>query len=159
MESLTPILVGIDGIAAGEHFLLERDRPVQVGRSSTCEISLQQVPRYQALTEAQRAQLVDFQSVSRKHLTITIRGGTAELENHSQFGTWCDEVRFDQRKIIALDANGVTLRLGPREQFRLLLVDRDGLDQLLARTRPMNLSTTRLRGPEDQIPTGKRPAL
>lgn len=159
MEPLTPILVGIDGIAAGEHFVLDRDTPISVGRSSTCEVSLQQVPRYQALTEAQRAQLPDFQSVSRRHLTITISGTTAVLENHSQIGTWCDDVRFEQRTTITLNANGVTLRLGPREQFRLLLVDRHGLDQLLARTRPMTVATTRVRGPEDHRETHKRPAI
>ena len=159
MQGLTPILVGVDGLAAGEHFVLEGGRPIQVGRSSACDISLQRVPRYQILSETQRAQLPEFQAISRRHLTITITGTEAHLENHSQIGTWCDEIRFDGAQTVTLSTEGVTLRLGPREQFRLLLVDSDGLDQLMSQTRPMTLATTQLRSPEDQRETKPQPAL
>lgn len=158
MQGMTPILVGVDGLAAGEHFVLERERTIQIGRSSVCEISLQRVPRYKVLSETQRAQLPEFQAISRRHLTITITGSVAHLENHSQIGTWCDEIRFDGIQTVVLSTEGVTLRLGPREQFRLLLVDSEGLDQLTSQTRPMPLATTQLRSPEDHRETKPRPA-
>ena len=130
MADLTPVLVGIEGMAAGEHFVIDPDTPTSVGRSSSW-------------------------AISRKHLTITITGWTARLENHSQSGSWCDDVRFDQAKEVDLGSGGVTLRIGPVEVFRLLLVDQDGLDQLLSRTRPMPLGTTRVRMPESGRETKK----
>lgn len=155
MADLTPVLVGIEGMAAGEHFVIDPDTPTSIGRSSSCAISLQRVPRYQVLSEEQRAKDAGFQAISRKHLTITITGWTARLENHSQSGSWCDDVRFDQAKEVDLGSGGVTLRIGPVEVFRLLLVDQDGLDQLLSRTRPMPLGTTRVRMPESGRETKK----
>lgn len=159
MAELTPVLVGVEGMASGEHFIVEVGKPVTVGRSSSCDISLQRLPRYQAMTEAQRTADADFQAVSRRHLCITITGWNARLENFSQSGTWCDDLRFDKTRDVDLGQGGVTLRIGPRELFRLLLVDKDGLDQLLSSTRPMPLGTTRLRNPEDNKPTHRQPGL
>jgi hypothetical protein len=159
MDQLTPILVGIEGMAAGEHFVIERDHQVTVGRSSSCDISLQRVPRYQAMTEEQRAAQVEFQAISRKHILLQVTGWMARIENCSQSGTWCDDVRLETFCEIDLGSGGVTLRMGPRELMRLLLVDRDGLDQLLSSTRPMPLGTTRVRNPEDDRLTKRRSGM
>lgn len=159
MQESTPILVGIEGLCAGEHFVLDRGRPIEVGRSSACDISMQRMPRYQALSETQRTQLPEFQAISRRHLTMLITGKQAQLENHSQIGTWCDEIRFEGAQTVVLSAEWVTLRLGPREQFRLLLVDATGLDQLMSQTRPMFGTATVLHSPEDQRQTQRRPGI
>jgi len=152
--AMTPVLIGIMGISGGEHFLLNDGVPASVGRSSACEICLQKLPRFLALSEAQRANLVDFNVISRRHLTITVTGSKARLENHSSIGTWCDEARFDKAKEVDLAETSVTMRLGPTETLQLMLLDQAGLERLSARTTPIQLSTTRVgRGRDDGTPT------
>ena len=153
--ALTPVLIGVIGISGGEHFLLNDGVPAAVGRSSACEICLQKLPRFLAYTEDQRATLVDFNAISRRHLTITVTGNRARLENHSNIGTWCDDARFDKSKEVDLSTASVTVRLGPTETMQLMLLDKAGLDRLSARTTPIQLSTTRVgRGRDDGTPTG-----
>lgn len=158
--ALTPVLIGINGICGGEHFVLTEGAAVAVGRSSACEVCLQRVPRFLCMSEEQRAKLVDFNVISRRHLTITVTGTRARLENHSASGSWCDDARFDKAKEVDLANASVLLRLGPTETFQLMMLDQAGLDRLNARTTPIQLTTTRVgKGPDDGSPTGPRPAM
>jgi hypothetical protein len=155
----TPVLIGVSGICGGEHFVLELGVAAAVGRSSACEICLQRVPRFLAMSEEQRAKLLDFNVISRRHLTITVNGSLARLENHSGSGTWCDDARFDKAKEVDLAGGPVTLRLGPVETFQLMLLDAAGLDRLSARTTPIQLTTTRVGKHDDGVPTAQRPVI
>ena len=149
----TPILIGIDGLCAGEHYVLSPDVPVTIGRSSACDISLQKLPRFMALSEDARAGLTDFFTISRQHLRLRISGSIAHLDNLSAAGTWCDGVRFDQGKQIDLAIGAVHLRIGPAETFQLMLVDRAEFERIKAKTRPMQLAATRLSPPTDDAPS------
>ena len=150
----TPILVGTDGLCAGEHYVLSLDAPVTIGRSSGCEISLQKLPRFMALDEDARAGLTDFFAISRHHLRLRVSAGIAHLENLSAAGTWCDGARFDKGKQVDLAKGPVLLRIGPAESFQLMLLERGELERIMAKTRPMQLATTRLSPPSVTKPTG-----
>jgi hypothetical protein len=141
---LTPVLIGMDGFSSGEHFLLNDGQPSTIGRSSTCEICLQKLPRYLAISESQRPQLTEFNVISRRHVTLTVTGSMAHLENHSASGTWCDDARFDKSKEVDLAIAAVTLRLGAHEVFQLRLLDGDELERLCTRTTPLQIQTTRI---------------
>lgn len=151
--ALVPVLIGVDGICSGEHFVLIDGLPATVGRSSACEVCLQRAPRFLGLSDEQRAGLLDFNVISRRHLTITVTGSLATLENHSSGGTWCDDARFDKTKRIDLSISRVSLRLGPVETFELMLLDQAGLEQLQSRTAAIQLTTTRLSRDDDGRPT------
>lgn len=150
--ALIPVLIGVNGICSGEHFVLIEGVPAAVGRSSSCEVCLQRAPRFLALSDEQRAKLLDFNVISRRHLTVTVNGSIATLENHSASGTWCNDARFDKTKQVDLVVNRVSLRLGPVETFELMLLDQAGLDQLQSRTAAIQLTTTRL-SKDDGRPT------
>ena len=110
-----------------------------------------------ALDEDARVGLTDFFAISRQHLRLRISGSIAHLENLSAAGTWCDGARFDKGKQVDLAKGPVLLRIGPAESFQLMLVDRGELERIMAKTRPMQLATTRLSPPATQ-PTVTPPA-
>jgi len=154
----TPILLGTDGLCSGEHYVLSLDTPVTIGRSSACEISLQKLPRFMALDEDARVGLTDFFAISRQHLRLRISGSIAHLENLSAAGTWCDGARFDKGKQVDLAKGAVLLRIGPSESFQLMLLERGEFERIMAKTRPMQLATTRLSPPSATQPTVTPPA-
>ncbi|MBA3683830.1 MAG: FHA domain-containing protein [Planctomycetes bacterium] len=134
MGSRTPVMIGVDGMSAGEPFVLAYDTPVTIGRSRECEISMQKLRRYLELSEAERNASTVVNAVSRKHLRVCVSGTIAKLENLSPNGSWCDDARFDQVKHVDLAAGQVTLRVSPGESFVLMLMEQEQIERLLAKT-------------------------
>lgn len=115
-----PVLVGTNGIVRGLEFPLEYGATVVVGRSRSCDISLQNAQGWQDLSEDQRAQEKDFKTVSRKHLRISYyNANSIEVEDLSSNGTYVDGRRIKRIVITDLRNQDHELLLGTREQFRL----------------------------------------
>jgi hypothetical protein len=138
MPDLIPVLIGSTGLLAGESFLLTGGAEYIVGRSRSCAVSLQRAPRFLALSENDQKTLPHFNSVSRQHLKISIKGVQARLENLSPYGSWCNEKRFDGVHEVTLSTAPVNLRICPSESFNLLLIDKDDSEFALGSTRNMS---------------------
>ncbi|MBA3847856.1 MAG: FHA domain-containing protein [Planctomycetes bacterium] len=132
-----PVLIGSTGMVAGEAFVLNDPCDVVIGRSRSCEVSLQSARRYQALTDDERARLDDFNSVSRRHVRLTVIGARARLDNLSQAGTVCNEQRFDRVLDIDLACGPAVIRLSANESLTLALADKEQIAEMLAKTRPL----------------------
>ncbi len=148
MGTPVPVLIGVEGLAAGEPFVLTYDTPVTIGRSRECEVSMQKLHQYLALSESERATCKQINAVSRKHLRLSVSGTLARLENLSPNGSWCDEARFDQVKEVDLKAGRVVLRVSPTETFALMILDSQDLERLLAKTQLIQLPSTRPEPPQ-----------
>jgi hypothetical protein len=132
-----PVLIGSSGMVSGESFVLSDPCDVVIGRSRSCEVSLQSARRYQDLSDEQRAKLDDFNTVSRRHVRLTVLGPRARFENLSQSGTICNEQRFDRAFECDLEHAPAVIRLSAHEALTLVLAERDQLADMLAKTRPM----------------------
>lgn len=148
MSDLIPVLIGSEGLFAGESFILGDGNEVIIGRSRQCVISLQKAPRYLNMTEDERKALSHFSSVSRQHLKITIKGWKALLQNMSNFGTWCDDKRFDGELEVEMSTKPINLRLCPGESFNLLLIKKDESEVSLQSTRGLVCDANR---PTDRV--------
>ncbi len=148
MGTIVPVLIGAEGLSAGEPFVLSYDAPVTIGRSRECEVSMQKLRQYLALSDAERAACKQINSVSRKHLRLTVSGTIARLENLSPNGSWCDEARFDQAKAVDLAHGQVVVRVSATESFALMLIETQELERLIAKTQLINVPSTRLDQPK-----------
>lgn len=101
------ILLYLDSIGR-EHAVAVGDRPVTVGRESSCDIALADP------------------LVSRKHCTITERDGMVQVTDlGSRYGTWLDDQRVEGVRVAATGAAGV-VRVGGTA---LRLIERHREDQ------------------------------
>ena len=119
-EKRRPVLEGVIGWVRGEVFPLKGDTNV-IGRSRHCDISLRQCDGYLRQAAEERDLDHDFNTVSRRHATITVTGNTVTIEDLSTNGTFCNEVLLTERKTYDLEAESPLLRLGTRESFRISL--------------------------------------
>ncbi len=143
-----PILIGSSGLVTGESFVLGDPCDVVIGRSRSCEVSLQSARRYLGLSDDERARLDDFNSVSRRHVRLTVIGSRARLDNLSQAGTVCNDQRFDRVLDVDLAAGPAVIRLSANESLTLALADKEQIADMLAKTQPLRgedpMSTTPL---------------
>ncbi len=115
-----PVLVGADGFARGVDFPIEYGSTVVVGRSRSCDVSLQTVEGWQALDDEQRVKDKEFRTVSRKHVRISYyNANSIEVEDLSSNGTFVDGKRIKRIVITDLRDRSYELLLGTREKFRL----------------------------------------
>jgi len=117
-----PILVGIRGWVAGERYVLHQDESVVIGRSRSCDISLRRIGSYLERPPGERDADQDFNTVSRKHMKLTVSDGQVQIEDLSTNGSYCNgEIIGDPREV-DLRQSQVEIRLGTREAFKLELV-------------------------------------
>jgi len=115
-----PVLVGSDGLVAGEQHLLDQGQTVIVGRSRSCDISLRRCKAWLALDHDRRTAEKDFRTVSRKHARISYYdANNIVVEDLSSNGTFVDGARIDRIVITDLRERSHELVLGTREKFRL----------------------------------------
>ena len=114
------MLTGTAGFVDGEEYPLAVGATVVIGRSRSCDISLQRCKTWLALDESERDAAQDFKTVSRKHARISCYDAdNIEIEDLSSNGTFVDGERIDRVVISDLRDRGHELLLGTRETFRL----------------------------------------
>lgn len=126
-----PVLRGIEGWVTGERYVLEPGTSVVIGRSRDCDISLRRIAAYLERAPDQRDGDHDFNTVSRRHVRLSVEGTTVTIEDLSTNGTYCDNQTLGEPRIVDLERGGHALRLGTRESFSLELIDRSQLDDWL----------------------------
>lgn len=120
MSAPGPILVGVAGVVTGEQFALEYGKPVVVGRSRECDISLRKCKRWVDAEEAGSETEEASKTVSRKHLKISfLDANSIELEDLSSNGTFVDGKRIDRLVITDAKETRHEIQLGAGEKFRL----------------------------------------
>ena len=86
-----PTLVGISGHFKGQLYPLEYGKPMIVGRSRMVAISLRRTQKYRLLSEAEREKDEAAQTVSGKHVQVTMFNlSSIEIKNLSPNGTRVD---------------------------------------------------------------------
>lgn len=125
MTDQVPVLLGTAGMVDSECFMLDRGIDIVVGRSRSCDISLRRTATYLKTPPAQRDSDHDFNTVSRRHLKITITGNTASIQDLSTNGTFFNGEPMREPQKVDLVAGPCTIRLGTRESFQLLLLPKD----------------------------------
>jgi pSer/pThr/pTyr-binding forkhead associated (FHA) protein len=123
MPALVPVLLGTAGLVDGERYVLSDDADLVVGRSRSCDISLRRVAAYLKAPPATRDNDHDFNTVSRRHLRLSLRGDAVTLQDLSTNGTFYNEEPLREARTITL-AIGVkhVIRLGTRETLSLELL-------------------------------------
>ncbi len=86
-----PTLVGISGHFKGQLYPLEYGKAMIVGRSRMVDISLRRTQKYRLLSEAEREKDEAAQTVSGKHVQVTMFNlSSIEVKNLSPNGTRVD---------------------------------------------------------------------
>jgi len=115
-----PVLVGSDGFVRGIEYPIDYGCTVVVGRSRSCDISLQTLKSWEALNAEEQSRHKDFKSVSRKHVRISYyNANSIEVEDLSSNGTFVDGKRVKRIVITDLRNTSHELLLGTQETFRL----------------------------------------
>ena len=115
-----PVLAGTDGLVRGVEFPIEYGATVVVGRSRSCDLSLQRLDSWESLKPEEQNQEKDFRAVSRKHVRISYyNANSIEIEDLSSNGTFVDGKRVKRIVLTDLRERSYELILGTREKFRL----------------------------------------
>lgn len=141
MADQVPVLLGTAGMVDGECFMLERGMDIVVGRSRSCDVSLRRTAAYLKTPPAQRDSDHDFNTVSRRHLKVTVTGDTAHIQDLSTNGTFFNGEPMREPQKVDLVAGPCTVRLGTRESFQLLLLPKD--DPRVKSGQIVSLNTTK----------------
>jgi len=132
--AVTPVIIGLSGLATGEVFKLGPAADLLMGRSRECQISFQRFRAWLALSEIERRLRDHFNSaVSRKHLRLLTHGGVLTAENLSSTGTMIDQVALEGRQSYDLTRGPLLIRLGSAEErFRVELMEEAEVDRRVA---------------------------
>lgn len=132
--AVTPVFIGLSGLATGEVFKLGPAADVLVGRSRECQISFQRFHAWLALSEIERRMRDHFNSaVSRKHLRLLTHGSVVTAENLSSTGTVINQIALDGQKSYDLLRGPMLIRLGTAEdRFSVELMDEAEVDRRIA---------------------------
>lgn len=132
--AVTPVIIGLSGLATGEVFKLGPAADLLMGRSRECQISFQRFRAWLALSEIERRLRDHFNSaVSRKHLRLLTYGGVLTAENLSSTGTMIDQVALEGRQSYDLTRGPLLIRLGSAEErFRVELMEEAEVDRRVA---------------------------
>ncbi len=123
MPALVPVLFGTAGLVDGERYVLGADADLVLGRSRSCDISLRRSAGYLKAPPTTRDNDHDFNTVSRRHLRLAIRGNTITLHDLSTNGTFCDDEQLREARPLNLtEGKRFLIRLGTRETFALEFV-------------------------------------
>jgi pSer/pThr/pTyr-binding forkhead associated (FHA) protein len=125
MTDQVPVLIGTAGMVEGECFVLGEGVDLTIGRSRSCDVSLRKTSAYLKTPSQVRDNDHDFNTVSRRHLRLHIKEGTAALQDLSSNGTYCNGEQLVQPRKVDLKAGACSIRLGTRETFDLALMPKD----------------------------------
>jgi len=123
--ALVPVLIGTAGMVEGECFVLGEGVDLTIGRSRSCDVSLRKTSAYLKTPAQVRDNDHDFNTVSRRHLRLHVKDGTAALQDLSSNGTFCNGEQVVLPRKLDLRAGACSIRLGTRESFDLALMPKD----------------------------------
>lgn len=148
MSGLIPVLLGANGIAEGEFFVLGDQAVITIGRSRACDVSFQRFRKYLALPEVDRARQDEKSAmISRLHLRIKTQGTKVTAENLSSVGSSCNDKRFTTTLEWDLTAGNAVFRLGSADEiFTLTRLTQPAVEELLVPT--LQPPTKRIRKPD-----------
>lgn len=164
MSGLIPVMLGSNGLAEGEFFVLGDQAVVTLGRSRTCDVSFQRFRKYLSLPEAERLKRDEKNAmISRTHLRVKIQGTKVIAENLSSVGSWCNGKRFSATAEQDLADGDVVLRLGPAEEvFTISRLSQSAVEDLLVPTQQppsRRFPNPKLPVAEDPTPMGGSPLV
>lgn len=127
-----PTLVGLGGHVKNEQVALEYGKPLLVGRSRKCDVSLRRSEIYRKMKPDQREKDVALKTVSSQHFKITMFNlGSIEIVNMSENGTMVDGKPVNRVIITDVSSKPHEIRFGAKEMFRLEVRDHDKLPEQL----------------------------
>ena len=141
MTDQVPVLLGTAGMVDGECFMLDRGMDIVVGRSRSCDVSLRRTAAYLKTPPAQRDGDHDFNTVSRRHLKVTITDNTVNIQDLSTNGTFFNGEPMREPQKVDLAVGPCTVRLGTRESFQLLMLGKD--DPRVKNCQVINMATNK----------------
>ncbi len=141
MTDQVPVLLGTAGMVDGECFMLDRGMDIVVGRSRSCDVSLRRTAAYLKTPPAQRDGDHDFNTVSRRHLKVTITDNTVSIQDLSTNGTFFNGEPMREPQKVDLAVGPCTVRLGTRESFQLLMLAKD--DPRVKNGQVINMATNK----------------
>lgn len=141
MTDQVPVLLGTAGMVDGECFMLDRGMDIVVGRSRSCDVSLRRTAAYLKTPPAQRDGDHDFNTVSRRHLKVTITDNTVNIQDLSTNGTFFNGEPMREPQKVDLAVGPCTVRLGTRESFQLLMLAKD--DPRVKNGQVINMATSK----------------
>lgn len=125
MTDRVPVLIGTNGLVAGECFILNDGADLIVGRSRSCDISLRRSDGYMKATSEARDSDHEFNTVSRRHTRLQVHESVVRVQDLSTNGTFCNDEPVQQSKEVDLKSGDVVLRLGTRESFQMTMLPKD----------------------------------
>lgn len=127
-----PTLVGLGGHVKNEQVALEYGKPLVVGRSRKCDVSLRRSEIYRKMTAEQREKDVALKTVSSQHFKVTMFNlGSIEIVNISENGTSVDGKTITRVIVTDVSAKPHEIRFGAKEVFRLELREHAKLPEML----------------------------
>lgn len=127
-----PTLVGLGGHVKNEQVALEYGKPLLIGRSRKCEVSLRRSEIYRKMKPDQREKDVALKTVSSQHFKITMFNlGSIEIVNMSENGTIVDGQAVQRVIITDVSNKPHEIRFGAKEAFRLEVRDHAKLPEML----------------------------
>ncbi|MEK7483858.1 MAG: FHA domain-containing protein [Planctomycetota bacterium] len=114
------LLRGLNGLMKEEQFVLEKGKVCIVGRSRECDFSLRRSMRYLVLTQEERREEENFNTVSRKHCSIAFHSDhTLEIEDFSRHGTFVNDKRIHRVLLSDFQRKPYHIKVGTLEEFLL----------------------------------------
>ncbi|MGH7143368.1 MAG: FHA domain-containing protein [Planctomycetota bacterium] len=127
-----PTLVGMNGHVKNELVALEYGKPLTIGRSRRCDVSLRRSEIYRKMKPDQRDNDVALKTVSSQHFKITMFNlGSIEIVNMSENGTMVDGKPVNRVIITDVSNKPHEIRFGAKESFRLELREHAKLPEML----------------------------
>ena len=139
MVDMIPVLLGTAGMVDGECYLLDKGKDIVIGRSRSCDISLRRTATYLKTPPSQRDADHDFNTVSRRHIRLNITNNTANVQDLSTNGSFCNGEPMREPINIDLGTGPCTVRMGTRESVQLLLLPSD--DPRLKQAQSVSMQT------------------
>lgn len=137
MPAMIPVLFCSQGLAEDEFFVLGDGATITIGRSRTCDVSIQRFRKYLAMSESEQVACDGASKISRMHMRVTIRGTMIIAENLSPAGSWCNGTHFTKTVEHDYSKSTIVLRLGPSpETFTVAQRTPDEIDRLFQTTVP-----------------------
>jgi len=137
MPDLVPVLFCAQGLAEDEFFVLGDGVTITIGRSRTCDVSIQRFSKYLAMSEAAQVACDGASKISRMHMKVTIRGTSVIAENLSPAGSWCNGSHFTKTVEHDFSKSMIVFRLGPApETFTVAQRTPDEIERLFQKTAP-----------------------
>jgi len=115
-----PTLIGVGGHFKGEQYTLRYGRTITIGRSRDADFSLKRTEAYRTLTPEEHDQDEAAQTVSAKHLQVTMYNlRSIEIKNLSPNGTQVDGRPVESLVINDIATTAHVINFGVQEVLRL----------------------------------------